>query len=64
MNQLCLVAAGVDCVAITQGLAAHSIVLLAAKSRRPLQTSIGLELVLALLIIVLTATLTTVTGPP
>jgi len=39
-------------------------VLLAAKSRRPLQTSIGLELVLALLIIVLTATLTTVTGPP
>jgi putative copper export protein len=38
--------------------------LLAAKSRRPLQTSIGLELVLALLIIVLTATLTTVTGPP
>jgi putative copper resistance protein D len=34
------------------------------KTRPQLQTSIGLELVLALLIIVLTATLTTLTGPP
>jgi putative copper export protein len=37
---------------------------LATKPRSQLQTSIGMELVLALLIIVLTATLTTLTGPP